>query len=213
MKSFFCILFFLISTHAQSLSIIHSTDPFSTLSIALKLKDGANANEKDHDGVTVLHLAALKNLPYAIGVLHQFGALIDARDKRGQNPLHYACANRSKEAAKELIEQGAPLNAIDDNGETPIHLAARLGHDELLKFIVQNISISEAIHSRNLLLLKLSLIEKFSKFEHDIYARRKYQEIAQKIGCKQMARLIFFIKKSTFGIDIPKDINFHSNGC
>lgn len=53
------------------------------------LKNGANPNEQDADGLTPLHLAAIDNRMYIINLLLQHGALIMIKDNKGHTALDY----------------------------------------------------------------------------------------------------------------------------
>ncbi|EAX94311.1 hypothetical protein TVAG_466690 [Trichomonas vaginalis G3] len=85
---------------------------------------GANINEKVEQGITALHIAAMKNKKETAEVLILHGANINEKDKYGETALHIAAKYNYKEIAAFLISLGANINEKDEYGETALHIAA-----------------------------------------------------------------------------------------
>lgn len=103
--------------------------------VKLLLEQGANANEKEKDGTTLLHMACSKGLPDIVKLLIQYGANVEAKDNKGYAPIHYASTavrlpgaryvpeattEGKSSAIKILGENKANINAKTNNGETPL---------------------------------------------------------------------------------------------
>ncbi|KAK0632885.1 ankyrin repeat-containing domain protein [Immersiella caudata] len=98
--------------------------------VDLLLSKGAEINEKNNSGQTVLHFVASKtNLDLARKLLDQKPpASARVRDKRGQYALHRAAAVGSVPMVNLLIKAKSPLNATDNSGYTALHHAVAEGH-------------------------------------------------------------------------------------
>ena len=85
-----------------------------------------DVNEKNYDGMTLLHIVAQKNPDVdVLNALIAQGADVSAKAELGATPLHYAAwKNTNPLILKWLIVQGANINAQADNGWTPLHSAA-----------------------------------------------------------------------------------------
>lgn len=90
--------------------------------IRFLISRGADADTRDHQGRTSLHLGAWFGTG-VVEVLLASGADISAKDLEGNTPLHMA-VRYSKEVAEVLLRCGANPNAKDGEGRTPLHLAA-----------------------------------------------------------------------------------------
>ena len=84
----------------------------------LLLEYGADANARDDNGRTLLHIHIIKNKEIA-QLLLKHGADVNAKNKRGEIALHTA---ENKGVAQLLLEHGADANARDNNGKTPLHI-------------------------------------------------------------------------------------------
>ncbi|EAY09570.1 ankyrin repeat protein, putative [Trichomonas vaginalis G3] len=88
------------------------------------LSHGANINDKNKNGQTTLHIAAMHNNKETAEVLILHGANINEKNKAGETALHYAAMYNNKETAEVLILHGANINEKDEAGETALHIAA-----------------------------------------------------------------------------------------
>jgi ankyrin repeat protein len=100
----------------------------------------ANVTERDSDGQTALHKAAV----YDWGSLDDVkkliarGADVHAVDKDGFTPLHLAAMSGYADKAKALLGSGARYDATTKMGTLPLHLAAerRRINTELLDLLI-----------------------------------------------------------------------------
>jgi ankyrin repeat protein len=98
------------------------------------LKDGADVNGAQGDGMSALHWAAERGDAELAEMLIFAGANIGAVTRIGQyTPLHLAAQAGNLAVAKALIKAGADANAkTTNNSVTPMHLAAASGNAELI---------------------------------------------------------------------------------
>ncbi|KAG6363000.1 hypothetical protein INS49_008095 [Diaporthe citri] len=96
------------------------------------LSKGADPNEKNNTGQTVVHFVASKNnIDIARRLFeNQPPASARIRDKRGQYALHRAAAIGSVPMINLLIKNKSPLNATDSDGQTALHHAVAEGHGD-----------------------------------------------------------------------------------
>jgi len=80
----------------------------------------------EEDGLTPLHLAAVRDSVTVATLLVLWGADIDARAESGATPLHWAAFSGSNRVAERLIERGADVNARDKMGRIPLHYASNV---------------------------------------------------------------------------------------
>jgi ankyrin repeat protein len=92
------------------------------------LKQAADVNAAQGDGMTALHWAAAKNNPELVEVLLHAGANVKAATRiGGYTPLILAARNGSSAVVEPLIKGGADPNTRTANGTTPLMLAAAAG--------------------------------------------------------------------------------------
>ncbi len=86
------------------------------------LKGGANVHEKDQDGMTALHWAAVDHRAEAAKVLVAGGADVNAVDRFGYTPLLYAATIDfgDAETVTTLLKAGADPNVKDKEGKTAL---------------------------------------------------------------------------------------------
>ena len=85
-----------------------------------------NANAKDEQGRTPMHLAALEGNPETVAVLAKAGADPNALDGKGRTPLHLvAVFGDTPEAVTALVEAGADTDKTDARGRTPLEFAEK----------------------------------------------------------------------------------------
>ncbi len=87
------------------------------------IKNKADANTCNANGVTPLHMAATSGVLDVVKYLVEQGSNFNIVDIKKITPLHMACLYGHVEVAGYLIEKGANINALDSNELTPLHYA------------------------------------------------------------------------------------------
>ena len=89
------------------------------------LRDGADVNTAQSDGMTALHWAATRNDNEIARTLLYAGATVRATTRLGgYTPLHLASRAGSTEVAELILEAGADPNVFTSTGVTAMHFAA-----------------------------------------------------------------------------------------
>lgn len=92
------------------------------------LKQGADVNGAQGDGMTALHWAAEYDEAELAGVLVTAGAAPAAGTRiGGYTPLHVAAKAGSARVVRRLIDARADVNVTTTTGATPLHFAAASG--------------------------------------------------------------------------------------
>ena len=104
------------------------------------LKQGADVNAAQGDGMTALHWAAMHNDAELARMLVYAGARNDAATRNGTyTPLHLAARNGAAAVVKALLDAGANANlATTSGGATPLHLAAAQGNTETIAALLDH---------------------------------------------------------------------------
>ncbi|MDP3717617.1 MAG: ankyrin repeat domain-containing protein [Acidobacteriota bacterium] len=102
------------------------------------LKQGADVNGAQGDGMSALHWAAERGDAELAEMLIYAGANIAAVTRIGQyTPLHLAAKSGSAPLARTLLKAGADVNARSTNsGASPLHLAASAGSAEIINILL-----------------------------------------------------------------------------
>lgn len=97
-------------------------------SVRTLLRDGADVNAAQGDGMTALHWAALRGDAEMVSVLVYAGANVASTTRLGAySPLHLASRDGRAESVTLLLEAGSDPNATTTTGATPLHFAAAGG--------------------------------------------------------------------------------------
>jgi ankyrin repeat protein len=91
------------------------------------LKQHADVNRPQADGMTALHWAAYQDDLELANLLVRAGAQVKAANRYGVTPLSLACTNGNAPMVEMLLKAGADPNAPLPGGETPLMTAARTG--------------------------------------------------------------------------------------
>jgi ankyrin repeat protein len=91
------------------------------------LKDRADVNAAQKDGMTALHWAAYHDHSEAAKLLLAAGATAKVENRYGVTPLSLACTNGNTEIVRMLVAAGADANTTLRGGETVLMTAARTG--------------------------------------------------------------------------------------
>jgi ankyrin repeat protein len=100
------------------------------------VKQGADVNAAEGDGMTALHWAAAKGEPELADILVHAGANVKAITRVGSyTPLHMAAKIGSVSVMDVLLKAGADVNAATVPGTTPLMLAAAAGNPEGIRLL------------------------------------------------------------------------------
>ncbi len=89
------------------------------------LKDGADPNAAQADGMTALHWAAMKDQVEIAQVLLYAGATVKTTTRLGgYTPVHLAARGGNEAVLGVLLEGGADPDGYSSTGVTPLHFAA-----------------------------------------------------------------------------------------
>jgi uncharacterized protein len=103
------------------------------------LKQAADVNGAQGDGMTALHWAAMKNDAELAQTLLYAGANVRAKTRLGDyTPLVLAAKNGYAGVLEPLIKSGADVNGKTSNGSTALMLAAASGSVEAVKALVDH---------------------------------------------------------------------------
>jgi ankyrin repeat protein len=118
---------------------------------------GWAVDDRDEQGATLLHIAAIHGRLGVVRLLLERGASVEARDRSGLTPLHAvasmthwmppgrlhgmrlfpACGTEHRAVADLLIERGADIHARDGLQRTPLHWAAKGGNPEVALLLIE----------------------------------------------------------------------------
>ena len=84
--------------------------------VELLIKNGADVNKNDSNGVYPLHVAINRQNDIICDFLIKNGALINVIDKQGNTPLALAINNDYFYMINLLLDLGADTNISDNNG-------------------------------------------------------------------------------------------------
>ncbi len=129
MNTFFAVslsLFLTMAAHAASKApLADAVEKLDHPAIRVLLKEQADVNAAQADGMTALHWAAYNNDVETAKLLAR--ANVDATNRYGVSPLSLACQNGDTAMVELLLERGANPNTTLRGGETALMTAARTG--------------------------------------------------------------------------------------
>jgi len=121
-------LFSIISLQAASEALLaDAAEKMDRAAIQTLLKQHADVNAVQADGMTALHWAAYQDDLETARLLVRAGANVKAANRYGITPLTLACTNGNAALVEMLLESGADANATLPGGETALMTAARVG--------------------------------------------------------------------------------------
>ena len=102
------------------------------------LKQGADVNAAQGDGMTALHWSAARGDANQVAMLVYAGARLEASTRNGNyTPLHLAARAGRVAALKALLKAGADAKAATSaGGTTPLHFAAGMGSTESIQSLI-----------------------------------------------------------------------------
>ncbi|KAJ3596541.1 hypothetical protein NHX12_002946 [Muraenolepis orangiensis] len=101
--------------------------------VAALLRQGADINHANIDGLTALHQACIDENSEMVQFLVESGSDINRGDNEGWTPLHAAASCGFIQITKYLIEHGAHVGSVNSEGELPLDVATEDVMVRLLK--------------------------------------------------------------------------------
>jgi uncharacterized protein len=101
------------------------------------VRQKADVNTADVEGMTALHWAAHWNDLEAVETLLAAGAKATAANRYGVTPLHEAATAGNATMVNALLRAGADANAAYGDGETPLLTASRTGNVEAVQLLLE----------------------------------------------------------------------------
>ena len=116
------------TVHGASTSpLADAAEKMDRAAIRTLVKERADVNAAQVDGMTALHWAAYHDDREVAELLVKAGASANAASRYGVTPLSLACTNGNAAVVDLLLKAGADPNAPLAGGETPLMTAARTG--------------------------------------------------------------------------------------
>ncbi len=109
-----------------------------TSQVRALLRDGADVNAAQGDGMTALHWTATRGDAAVARMLIVAGARLDATTRNGSyTPLHLASRSGKAAVVEVLLDAGADVNAATaSGGATALHMAAGIGDTAVIRILV-----------------------------------------------------------------------------
>ncbi|HBL98990.1 TPA: hypothetical protein DDZ86_05105 [Candidatus Dependentiae bacterium] len=101
------------------------------------VNQGANINTVGSDGLTLLHIACLKDSNVCAQWLVEKGVSVRAKDVEGRTCLHFVCCHNNIELLEFLVKLSIDLDAKDLDEWTPLHWACWFGDTESAQLLIE----------------------------------------------------------------------------
>jgi ankyrin repeat protein len=125
-------------------TLADAAEKLDRAAVGALLKQNADVNAPQADGMTALHWAAYHDDQEIGAQLLRAGANAKAANRYGVTPLSLACTNGSAAMINLLLKAGADVSAVLPGGETPLMTAARSGSLESVKALLSHGAAVEA---------------------------------------------------------------------
>ncbi|CAL1595113.1 unnamed protein product [Knipowitschia caucasica] len=127
--------------------------------VAALLRQGADINHANIDGLTALHQACIDENAEMVQFLVESGSDVNRGDNEGWTPLHAAASCGFVQIVKYLIEHGANVGAVNSEGELPLDVATEDAMERLLKSEIkkQGIDVDHARKQEERIMLRDSM--------------------------------------------------------
>lgn len=94
-------------------------------------------NEKNNEGMTVLHYAVINGNIKTVQLLKSLGADLDAVTNEGKNVMHLAASNNQVSMLMYLyLNEGLDVLSVDESGSTPLHWACYYSSEESANYLL-----------------------------------------------------------------------------
>lgn len=127
------------STGAPDAPVADAAERGDLDSVRALLREGADVNASQGDGMSALHWSAMNDDRSMIEVLVYAGATLEAATRLGgYTPLHLASHRGFSDAVDALLEAGADPNGLTETGVAALHLAAESGDEATIAALVEH---------------------------------------------------------------------------
>ena len=194
--------------HASDPTIADAEMRGDTSAVRLLLKQGADVNAAQGDGMTALHWAAMHGDVDQTRMLVYAGARLEASTRNGNyTPLHLAAQTGKTSVIKALVQAGADVNAATTaGGATPLHYAAANGNADAIVALLDKgakvdaresawsetplmwAAASNRVNALQVLVSRGADLKAVSKLE-DMPAREKAERAALTLRARRVAAL------------------------
>ncbi|MEO6221974.1 MAG: ankyrin repeat domain-containing protein, partial [Vicinamibacterales bacterium] len=148
-------------------SSIHASSPVAdaamkgdAATVRTLVRQGADVNEAQADGMTALHWAALNGDLKTIEVLLVAGAMMEPLTRvGGYTPLHLASSRGHAPVVARLLEAGCKPLILTATGVQAIHLAAQAGSADAIRVLIDrgaDVNTRDNTHGRTPLVFAAS---------------------------------------------------------
>ena len=120
-----------VEVSSDSLFTVAETN--DTDALAQLIAGGADIKQKDTEGNTLLHVAAMHGATDVATKLIQSGLDVDSLNSKGETPLMVATRAEKVGTIRSLLRLNASPDLKDDLGYRPITIAAESGNPEVLE--------------------------------------------------------------------------------
>ncbi|XP_046365631.2 ankyrin repeat domain-containing protein 17-like [Haliotis rufescens] len=111
--------------------------------VELLVSKGADVSFSDKRGNNLLHLASQGGQVEVVKYVLSLGRLsINSRGWKKMTPVMLAAAKGHKEVVEVLVSKGANVSLVYDGGNNILCLASREGHEEVVKYVMDMVSIN-----------------------------------------------------------------------
>jgi ankyrin repeat protein len=129
----------LVHAQAPQAAVAEAAAKKDIAAVRKLLKEGADVNGSQGDGMTALHWAAMNGDGEMASLLLYAGANPSAETRLGGfTPLHLAAEGGFVSVIRPLITAGAKVNEPTSTGATPLMQAAASGNTEAVTVLVEN---------------------------------------------------------------------------
>jgi ankyrin repeat protein len=143
-------LFLSAIVHAASAPVADAAMRGDKDTLRTLLKQGADVNQSQGDGMTALHWAATNGNMELVEMLLYAGANVRATTRLGgYTPLHIATQGGRAAVIDALTKAGADVNAATSTGATPLMLAATSGSTDTVKRLLDLGAKIDAVDKAN----------------------------------------------------------------
>lgn len=177
--------------------------------IEAEIKNGFFINQKNEDGMTLMHISAMLGKEEITRFLLDNGGSINVFDNIGFSPMHWSVQNNRKEIFFMILQKHPYVNHLSKQNKTPLWLAVSKNYEFLVKQLLEsrgnpniadnvegNTPLHKAVQNNNLFILN-ALLEAGG----DIYMLNKKHEsvlsMIQKTNNSEMIHMIEPYRKNS----------------